>query len=132
MFDLVMSGHSHNYERSRMMKGYFGFESDFNATTYNLSQSSGTYQNASSCPYVKMHPTMERSMLWQVPRVNWKQRRQAILMMPCTILPMQSRVLYVYSRRKSVRCKWLASNGIVMDKFTILKNTNKVTILLRT
>ncbi|HTJ12586.1 MAG TPA: metallophosphoesterase family protein [Dinghuibacter sp.] len=47
--DLVVCGHSHDYERSRLMKGYYGMEADFDSLKYNLSQSSGSDTE----PYVK-------------------------------------------------------------------------------
>ena len=39
--DIVLAGHSHDYERSRMMHGYYGNDSSFNAAAYNASQLSG-------------------------------------------------------------------------------------------
>ena len=36
--DIVLAGHSHDYERSRMMHGYYGNDSSFNAALYNVSQ----------------------------------------------------------------------------------------------
>jgi hypothetical protein len=39
--DLIICGHSHDYERSRLMHGYYGMENDFDSLKYNLSQSSG-------------------------------------------------------------------------------------------
>ena len=40
--DMILCGHSHTYERSKLMKGYFGFEANFNQI-YNQSTSSGKY-----------------------------------------------------------------------------------------
>jgi hypothetical protein len=51
--DLILCGHSHVYERSKMMKGYFGKEADFNVK-YNVSNSTGLYDGSkNSSPYIK-------------------------------------------------------------------------------
>jgi hypothetical protein len=39
--DVIICGHSHDYERSRLMKGYYGKEADFDPVKYDLSPSSG-------------------------------------------------------------------------------------------
>ncbi|HEX5024579.1 MAG TPA: metallophosphoesterase family protein, partial [Agriterribacter sp.] len=44
--DLIICGHSHLYERSRLMNGHFGLEATFNAPTYNLSASSALYDGS--------------------------------------------------------------------------------------
>lgn len=52
--DLILCGHSHVYERSKLMKGYYGKEADFDAAKYNLSNSSALYDGSkNSAPYLK-------------------------------------------------------------------------------
>ena len=52
--DLVLCGHSHDYERSRMMQGYYGKENEFDSAKYTLSGSSGKADGtANSEPYNK-------------------------------------------------------------------------------
>src|SRR5204863_7222212 len=52
--DLILCGHSHLYERSKLMQGHYGNEASFSSTTHNLSQSSALYDGSSnSCPYVR-------------------------------------------------------------------------------
>src|SRR5215831_14558568 len=51
---LIICGHSHVYERSRLMQGYYGEEKDFDSTKYDLSNSSGSIDgNKNPSPYVK-------------------------------------------------------------------------------
>ncbi len=45
--DLVLSGHSHNYERSFLMKGHFGYSNTFN-NTFKVDSTGGV-----STPYIK-------------------------------------------------------------------------------
>ena len=52
--DLVLCGHSHDYERSRLMKGHYGMEKSFKAALYDLSMSSGRNDGGpDSAPYEK-------------------------------------------------------------------------------
>lgn len=52
--DMIITGHSHDYERSKLMNGHYGNEASFNALTHNLSSSSGKYDGSfDSCPYTK-------------------------------------------------------------------------------
>jgi hypothetical protein len=52
--DLVLCGHSHDYERSRLMRGYYGDEASFDPSKYDLSFSSGRDDGSpGSSPYVK-------------------------------------------------------------------------------
>lgn len=52
--DLVLNGHSHDYERSRLMMGHYGMNKTFDAKKHNLSTSSGRYDGSeNSAPYIK-------------------------------------------------------------------------------
>jgi Calcineurin-like phosphoesterase/Purple acid Phosphatase, N-terminal domain len=61
--DLVLNGHSHAYERSKLLKGHHGDEATFSAATHNsnlapaggnsFANSNGKFTSGSSCPYVK-------------------------------------------------------------------------------
>lgn len=52
--DLVLCGHSHAYERSRLMRGYYGNEQAFDSAKYDLSLSSGRDDGSpGSAPYAK-------------------------------------------------------------------------------
>ena len=51
--DLVLSGHSHSYERSMLLKGHLGIESTFNPATMAVNPGSGIFPS----PYVKTAPS---------------------------------------------------------------------------
>ncbi|MXV15629.1 purple acid phosphatase family protein [Hufsiella ginkgonis] len=52
--DLVLCGHSHVYERTRLIKGYYGMEADYDAQKYEISSSTGLYDGTkNSAPYLK-------------------------------------------------------------------------------
>lgn len=51
--NLVLNGHSHDYERSRLMRGHYGMENTFDAKRHNLSSSSGKNDGTkNSAPYI--------------------------------------------------------------------------------
>jgi hypothetical protein len=51
--NLVLNGHSHDYERSRLMRGHYGPEQSFDAKKHNLSTSSGKNDGSkNSAPYI--------------------------------------------------------------------------------
>ncbi|PWT75254.1 MAG: metallophosphoesterase [Bacteroidetes bacterium] len=52
--DIVLCGHSHDYERSRLMQGYYGNEASFDSTKFLVSNSSGRGDGSpNSQPYTK-------------------------------------------------------------------------------
>jgi len=52
--DLVLCGHSHDYERSKLMKGHYGLETSFDSLIHHTSSSSAKYDGSeNSCPYYK-------------------------------------------------------------------------------
>lgn len=52
--DLVINGHSHNYERSWLQKGHYDMEPTFNKSIHTLDSSSAKYDGSlNSCPYKK-------------------------------------------------------------------------------
>ncbi|AWV99431.1 metallophosphoesterase [Arcticibacterium luteifluviistationis] len=52
--DLVLTGHSHTYERSYLLNGFNGTEAEFDKEKHTISSSSAKYnQQENSCPYLK-------------------------------------------------------------------------------
>jgi hypothetical protein len=52
--DLILCGHSHVYERSRLIKGHYGMEAEFDSKKHELSTSSALYdESKNSAPYLK-------------------------------------------------------------------------------
>lgn len=52
--DLIICGHSHDYERSKLIKGHYGPETSWDSVKYLVNGSSGTFDGtANSCPYLK-------------------------------------------------------------------------------
>jgi hypothetical protein len=51
--DMILCGHSHCYERSKLIDGYYGNEGSFSTSTHELDHSTGRYDSGNNCPYTK-------------------------------------------------------------------------------
>jgi hypothetical protein len=128
--DLIICGHSHDYERSKLMKGHYGMENTFNATTHNLSQSSGKYNGtANSCAYLKdsLH-TLEGTVYvvagsaGQLGGTQTSFPHAAMYYSNAT----QGGSLVLEIEKNRLDAKWICYDGVVRDQFTIFKDASKV------
>ncbi len=124
--DLVLCGHSHTYERSKPLRNYYGYENDFVSAIHNTSSSSGKYDGSSdSCPYVKHSNATNEGIVYVVAgSAGWTPGGQASF--PHEALPFANKtnagsmILEVEGNR--LDAKWISENGLVDDKFTIVKD----------
>lgn len=129
--DLIVCGHSHVYERSRLMQGHYGNESSFNAGTNNLSTSSGKYDGTSnSCPYIKNTSTPNNGTVYVVAgsagqlggtQSSWPHA--AMYFSDAT----NGGSLALTIEDNRLDGKWVCADGAIRDQFTIEKNVNKTT-----
>ncbi len=128
--DLVLSGHSHTYERSKLMKGHFGLESTFNPAIHHLSQSSGKYDGTTnSCIYTKDSPDLVGGTVYAVVGSSGRlDPGQPDFPHNAMYYGSQtnggSLILEIEENRMDG--KWLSDDGIIRDNFTIMKKVNKV------
>lgn len=128
--DLIMCGHSHGYERSKLMNGHYGNEASFNSTTHNISTSSAAYDaTTNSCPYVKDSVTLKNGTVYvvsgsagQVGGTQGAYPHNAMYYSNAT--NGGSFVLDFDANR--LDSKWVCADGIIRDKFTMFKDVNKV------
>lgn len=126
--DLILCGHSHDYERSKLMKGHFGMEPTFNPSVHLVNASSGLYDgSANSCPYLKDSATGYTGTVYVVAgsagQLGGKQTSWPHDALPyadathggCGMLEIQGNRL---------DWKWVCADGEIRDHFTYLKNTN--------
>ncbi|PSK91600.1 metallophosphoesterase [Taibaiella chishuiensis] len=127
--DLILCGHSHDYERSKLMKGHYGAEASFDPATHNLSQSTGLYNGSlNSCPYIKDSSNNYQGTVYVVSgsagQLEGEQPNY-----PHDALPFAnstvggSMILEVKGNR--LDAKWICSDGTIRDKFTMMKDVNK-------
>jgi hypothetical protein len=128
--DLILCGHSHDYERSRLINGHYGNEASFNAGTHNKSSSSALYNgSANSCPYIKDSLTKKIGTVYTVAgsagQLGGTQGSfPHAAMYYSNATQGGSMVLDINANR--LDAKWLCADGVIRDNFTIFKNVNKV------
>ena len=124
--DLIMCGHSHDYERSKLMNGHYGNEASFNAATHNLSSSSGLYDGSSnSCPYTKDSTTNKIGTVYVLSGSAGQLGGQQAsfphdAMYYSNATNGGSFILDIEDNK--LEAKWLCADGVVRDKFTIFKD----------
>ncbi|HEX5154681.1 MAG TPA: metallophosphoesterase family protein [Parafilimonas sp.] len=126
--DLVLCGHSHVYERSRMMKGHYGNEAEFDSAKHNLNSSSGLYNGSkNSAPYLKSKANPNGTVYvvsgsagqlgghkpsWPHEAMYYSDNENGGAVM-----------LEVQGNRLDL--KWICGDGQVRDQFTMMKDVNK-------
>lgn len=120
--DLVLSGHSHVYERSFLTDGHYGLSSTFDAATMRLDATNG--QASGTGPYQKsgsMQP--HKGTVYTVCGVSGKKATSAPLNHPVmylsTLAHYGSLVIDIVGSDLTVQ--FLNSSGTVVDNFTIRK-----------
>ena len=127
--DLVLSGHSHIFERSKPMKGHLGTSDTFNSLIHTPQTSSGKYDGSeNSCPYLfDTNNTNQNGTLYVVNGVGGGTKA------PQPSGPHKAMYysnasangsFYVEIENNRFDAKFLDTNGDVLDKFTIFKNLN--------
>lgn len=131
--DLVLCGHSHAYERSRLMKGHYGTSDTYNINNFALSSSSGIYDGSTnSCPYIKEGSKIGGGIVYVVAGSSG-QLGGSIAGFPHSAMVYSNRtqggslILEVVKNRLDL--KWLSSEGTILDAFTMMKGVGRNNIL---
>ncbi len=125
--DLVLCGHSHSYERSKLMKGHYGLESTFVASKYDLSTSSGKFDGTeNSCPYIK--DKTNKGTVYVVSgsagQLGTQQKsfpHDAMYYSNST----EGGAALIEVNHNRLDLTWICADGLVRDHFTMMKNVNK-------
>lgn len=130
--DLIVCGHSHEYERSKLIKGHYGNETSFNPATHNLSQSNGRYDGTTnSCTYMKDSTHTYDGTVYVVSGSAGQLDANVQSAWPHNAMSAYnnstnggSMLLTVEGGR--LDAKWVCADGVVRDQFTMIKDANKV------
>jgi hypothetical protein len=128
--DLVLGGHSHTYERSRLMRGNYGMENSYDPLLHAVSNSSGRYDGTTnSCPYIKNASGGYRGTVYTVAgtssRLAGSQLSYPHAAMYCSNDSVGGSVaLTIQGNRLDL--KMIGANGVIYDKFTMFRNVNTV------
>lgn len=127
--DLIICGHSHDYERSYLLNNYYGTEASFNPGTHAVSTSSGKYDGtANSCPYI----TTGSGNKGVVYVVSGSSGADGIVQpgYPHNAMPFSiddGGMFYLEVEDKRLDAKFIRKDGVIADKFTIMHDVNKTT-----
>jgi len=137
--DLVMTGHSHNYERSRLMREHYSTSNTFDKNIHtpflgSNAQGSGRYDgSANSCFYYK-HSSAPKNegIIYVVNGAGGRGEYQHNSQWPLPAI-MQSAShtggsMYLEVNGKRLDAKYIGGTGQVIDKFTIIKDVEGFTI----
>jgi acid phosphatase type 7 len=132
--DLVLNGHSHNYERSQMIKGHYGLEATFNQKTHGVSTSTGRYDSSKdSCPYIKdSQKTDNEGIIYVVNGVGGSNGGgQSTYPHDAMIYSnnINAGSMYLEIEGNRLDAKFITEDGSIMDQFTILKDVNQKQVL---
>jgi hypothetical protein len=125
--DLILCGHSHDYERTSLMKGHYGLEATFNAAEHNLSNSSGRYDGSAACPYFKNSSTNQGTVYVVSGSAGQLGGRSAGFphnaMQYANDSVGGASIIEVQGNRLDL--KWVCSDGVIRDQFTMMKDVNR-------
>ena len=126
--DLILCGHSHVYERSKLMKGYFGKEADFDSLKYNLSNSSALYDGSkNSAPYLKSK-TNSVGTVYVVSGSSGALGGHKDAWPHNAMYYSNNEIggaLMLEIQGKQLELKWICSDGKIADHFTMMKDVSK-------
>jgi len=126
--DLVLCGHSHSYERSKLMKGHYDFSSTFNEEQFTESKSTALYDGTpNSCPYIKKTNQKGKGIVYVVSG-SAGQVGGTTTGFPHPAMFYSDRThggsLILEIEKNRLDLKWLTAEGSVGDSFTMMKNVS--------
>ena len=127
--DLVLSGHSHTYERSFLINGHYGTEATFSPSSHALSSSSAKYNgSANSCIYIKQSTDSRNGIVYavvgssgQLGGTSTGYPHNAMYYSNST----NGGALFFEVENNRLDAKWIGADGVIRDNFTIMKNVNQ-------
>jgi hypothetical protein len=131
--DMVLNGHSHGYERSLLINGHYDLENTFSAAAHALSTSSAKYNgSANSCIYIKNSTDVRNGIVWavagssgQLDGTSAGYPHNAMYYSDVSV----GGAFFFEVEGNRLDAKWVCSDGVIRDNFTIMKNVSKTTNL---
>jgi hypothetical protein len=123
--DLVVCGHSHDYERSYLLKGHYGTEGSFSKPVHTADSSSAKYNGtANSCPYTYPSGKVNHGSVYVV---SGSAGADGGIQSgyPHDALPFaidDGGMFFIDIKDNRLDAKFLRRNNTVADQFTIMKD----------
>ncbi|MCF0072803.1 metallophosphoesterase family protein [Dyadobacter sp. CY261] len=126
--DLILCGHSHVYERTKLIKGYYGKEADFDSKKHELSTSTALYDGSkNSAPYLKSKTNTDGTVYVVSGSAGalggHKETYPHNAMYYSNNEVGGAVMLEIEGNRLDL--KWICSDGKIGDHFTMMKDISK-------
>jgi len=123
--DVIITGHSHVYERSYLLNGYFGTPGQFNISNHAMDASNGSLEEGT--PYIKYRSgaTAGKGTVYVVQGNSGSSTTEPDLSHPAMVSVhgcsecVGSHMLYIHG--DTLKGQYLASTGEIMDEYAIIK-----------
>jgi acid phosphatase type 7 len=129
--DLILCGHSHDYERSYLLKGHYGLANSFNKNTHTTDSSSAVYDGTTnSCPYTYNTGKINHGTVYVVAGSSGADGVVVTGEWPMPALPFAQSdggALYFEVEDNRLDAKFIRKDGTIADRFTIMKDVKKKT-----
>jgi len=127
--DMIICGHTHVYERGYLIKNYTGNWGSFTPGTHAVSTSSATYTSNSTCPYVYNSTPLNHGTVYVVEGSTGAGggTNSGFASGPMPFAVNDGGMFYFEVEDNRLDAKMLRRDGTVFDRFTIIKDANKVT-----
>ncbi len=125
--DLVLSGHSHIYERSMFINGHTDHSANFRVANHVVQNSNGRYDgSANSCPYIQKGKGVIYATVGSSGRLDPSEPTTAP-QHPTSFYSntTEGGSLLVKIEDNRLDARWITAEGQTKDQFTILKDVNK-------
>lgn len=122
--DLILNGHTHAYERSKPMTGYYGLSKDFDEKKYVTETTSGKWDGSTnSCPYVKnqapMYIVAGSAGAYGTPKDGYPHKSMYYSYVE------KGGSFYFEVENNQLSAQFINEDAVILDKFTMLKNVNQ-------
>jgi len=124
--DLIMGGHSHDYERSYFINGHYGNSSSFNATTHTVQPGRGNAQDG----YYYKDSLRAKGTVYVVCGSSGKLETDEGPMNHKAMVYNNDEVrgsLVIDFHADTLHAQWVTVQDQVLDEFYIVKNLNSTT-----
>lgn len=123
--DLVLSGHSHSYERSYLMKGHTGHSETFNVSTHAVQNVNGKYEkNEGSRPFINKDEGTIYCVVGSAGRLDWNGYPNPHPSSLYSNISIGGSLLFTINDNR-LDARWISTDGVIRDNFTVFKNVNK-------
>ncbi|MDP5121595.1 MAG: metallophosphoesterase [Spirosomaceae bacterium] len=123
--DVVLSGHSHVYERSYLMKGHSGHSTSFNKNQHVVQETNAFYSKDSP-PIINKEDGTIYMVIGSAGRLDWNGRPDPHPSSIYSDYKMGGSSFFTVTDNR-LDSEWICADGEIRDKFTVFKNVNKKT-----